>query len=125
MLSKSPIWVESSNFYGGVNSRGLPFLVIGFDTEYKTPSNSFDRQGLESGLGRNRILSYQVHCKLYDANLPDCSEWGGICYPEDGSIDNRLSLTDLLTFAISQGIATGAVKAVPQMIWAPLKTYGI
>ena len=117
MLSKSPIWVESSNFYGGVNSRGLPFLVIGFDTEYKTPSNSFDREGLESGLGRNRILSYQVHCKLYDANLSDCSEWGDICYPEDGSIDNRLSLTDLLTFAISQGIATGAVKAVPQMIY--------
>ena len=117
MLSKSPIWVESSNFYGGVNSRGLPFLVIGFDTEYKTPSDPFDRQGLEAGLGRNTLLSYQVHCKLYDSNLPDCSEWGGILYPEDGSIDNRLSLTEVLTFAISQGIATGAVKAVPQMIY--------
>lgn len=117
MLSKSSIWVESGNFYGGFKSKGLPFLVVGFDTEYKTPANAFDRQSLELGLGRNSILSYQVHCKVYDNNLPDCSEWGGIIYPEGGSIDNRLSLTEVLTFAISQGIATGAVKAVPQMIY--------
>jgi hypothetical protein len=109
--------VESSNFYGGTKSRGLPFLVIGFDTEYKTPPDSFDRQDLEAGLGRNAILSYQVHCKLYDPNFPDCVEWGGIWYPEDGSIDNRLSLSDLLTFAIWKGVSTGAVDAVPQSIY--------
>ena len=66
MLSKSSIWVESRNFYGGVNSRGLPFLVIGFDTDYKTSPKPIDREGLEAGLGRNSILSSQVHCKLYD-----------------------------------------------------------
>ena len=116
-FSKSPIWVESVNFYGGVKARNSPFLVIGFDTEYKTPSESFDRQDLEAGLGRNILLSYQVHCKLYDPNIPNCSEWGGICYPEDGSIDNRLSLAEVLTFAIWKGISTGAVKAVPQMVY--------
>lgn len=117
MLSKSRIWVESNNFYGGAKYRGLPFLVIGFDTEYKTPTDSFDRQDLQAGLGRNAILSYQVHCKLYDPNFPDCVEWGGIWYPEDGSIDNRLSLSDLLTFAIWKGVSTGAVDAVPQSIY--------
>lgn len=116
-LSKCSIWVRGDNFYGGCKHRGLPFLVIGFDTEYKTPIDPIDREGLSRGLGRNTILSYQVHCKLYDPNLPDCAEWGGICFPEDGSLDNRLSLTDVLTFAIWRGIETGAVKAVPQMIY--------
>ena len=116
-LSKCSIWVRGDDFYGGCKHRGLPFLVIGFDTEYKTPSDPIDREGLSRGLGRNTILSYQVHCKLYDPNFPDCAEWGGICFPEDGSLDNRLSLTDVLTFAIWRGIETGAVKAVPQMIY--------
>jgi hypothetical protein len=109
--------VESANFYGGVKARASPFLVIGFDTEYKSPSNSFDRQDLEAGLGRNTLLSYQVHCKLYDPNEPNSSEWGGIIYPADGSLDNRLSLAEVLTFAVWKGISTGAVKAVPQMVY--------
>lgn len=117
MLSKSSIWVESASFYGGVKARASPFLVIGFDTEYKSPSNSFDRQDLEAGLGRNTLLSYQVHCKLYDPNEPNSSEWGGIIYPADGSLDNRLSLAEVLTFAVWKGISTGAVKAVPQMVY--------
>ena len=80
MLSKSSIWVESGNFYGGIKSRGMPFLVIGFDTEYKTLDEPVDREGLEQGLGRNTILSYQVHCKIYDDSNPVATEWGG-CPP--------------------------------------------
>ena len=117
MLSKSSIWVESDNFYGGIKSRGMPFLVIGFDTEYKTLDEPVDREGLEQGLGRNTILSYQVHCKIYDDSNLVASEWGGIIYPDDGSVDNRLSLADLLTFAVWKGVSTGAVQAVPQSIY--------
>jgi uncharacterized protein YjiS (DUF1127 family) len=95
----------------------MPFLVIGFDTEYKTSAEAIDREDLEQGLGRNTILSYQVHCKLYDDNKSDAVEWGGIIYPADGSVDNRLSLAELLTFAIWRGVSTGAVDAVPQSIY--------
>lgn len=116
-FSKSSIWVDRKNFYGSNNLRSGPFLVIGFDTEYKTPPDPFDRHELIEGLGRNSILSYQVHCKLYDPQVPDCEEWGGIYYPKDGSIDNRLSLSQLLTFAVWRGVSTGVVNAVPQMIY--------
>jgi hypothetical protein len=117
MLSKSPIWVYSSNFYGGIKSRGMPFLVIGFDTEYKTPQTDFDREFLNQGLARNTILSYQIYCKVYDDNNTVVVEWGGIIYPSDGSVDSRLSLSDLLKFAIWKGVSTGAVQAVPQSIY--------
>ena len=72
--SKSYIWVESNNFYRanekirkrkGEPKSSSPFLIIGFDTEYKTPSNPLQRWELEEGYGRNKILSYQVFCKLF------------------------------------------------------------
>ncbi|OYU00704.1 MAG: hypothetical protein CFE36_14485 [Sphingomonadaceae bacterium PASS1] len=49
--------------------------------------------------------------------MADSREWGGICYPADGSVDNRLSLSEILTFAIWKGVSTGAVKAVPQALY--------
>ncbi|MCW5725658.1 MAG: hypothetical protein KIS81_11990 [Maricaulaceae bacterium] len=117
ILSNCSIWVRGENFYGGTKHGEFPFLIIGFDTEYKTPADPIDREGLSQGLGRNTILSYQVHCKLFDPDYPDCAEWGGICFPKDGSLESRLSLTDVLTFAIWRGIETKAVKAVPQIIY--------
>lgn len=117
-LSKCCIWVERGNFYGANNkNKSNPFLVIGFDTEYKTPNNPVDRAGLIEGLGRNRVLSYQVYCKLFDPSQDESPEWGGICYPEDGAVDNRLSLGQVLTFAIWKGINSGIVSSVPKMIY--------
>lgn len=123
-LSKSYIWVERGNFYGEVKGRKSKsklssdrFLIIGFDTEYKTRSDAFDRDELAEGLGRNAILSYQVYCKLYDPSQPGAQEWGGVCFPEDGSVDKRLSLADVVTFAIWKGISTGAVSIVPTRIY--------
>ena len=126
-LSKSCIWVESNNFYRA-NKKGIrrsksdsntssPFLIIGFDTEYKTPSNPLQRWELEEGYGRNKILSYQVYCKLYDPSLPDQPEWGGICFPQDGEVDNRLSLSDILTFAVWKGVQSGVIESIPRMIY--------
>jgi hypothetical protein len=43
-FSKSSIWVESSNFYGGDNKKAnknkiSEYLIIGFDTEFKSGKN--------------------------------------------------------------------------------------
>ena len=145
-FSKCSIWVERENFYGAplsskkkkkpkvkkVNikstdayedalpkpaSQQEPFLVLGFDTEFKTPDEPVTREELKQGLARYKVLSYQFHAKLYDTNQPDALEWSGICYPEDGSVDNRLSLADFLTFAVWKGVQSGAVKAVPCTIY--------
>ena len=129
-LSKSYIWVERGNFYceeerckknkkkgKKKKSSSGKFLIIGFDTEYKTRGEAFERHELQEGIGRNEILSYQVHCKLHDPDQPEAQEWGGICFPEDGSVDNRLSLKDLISFAIWKGINSGAVSVVPTRIY--------
>jgi hypothetical protein len=126
-LSKSPIWVERHNFYGanetrqrknggGRNPDPEPFLIIGIDTEYKQ-NGEFTREQLEAGLGRNEILSYQVHCKIDDPEQPDAKEWSGVCFPEGSDVANRLSLADLLIFAIWRGITSGAVSKVPLKIY--------
>lgn len=44
-------------------------------------------------------------------------EWGAVCYPEDGEIDNRLSLSDLLRFAVWKGVDNGVVTSVPDKIY--------
>lgn len=93
------------------------FLIIGFDTEYKTRGDAFNRQELQEGLGRNDVLSYQVWCKLHDPSQPEAKEWGGVCFPQAGGVDNRLSLADLVTFAIWKGISTKAVSIVPTRIY--------
>ena len=46
---------------------------------------------------------------------PDELPFGGICYP--GEKGQRLPLSDLVTFAISKGISSGAVKVVPPTIY--------
>ncbi len=117
-LSKSSIWVENDNFYGAQKgSKNSPFLVIGFDTEYKTPDHPLDRSALSEGLGRNKVLSYQVYCKVFEPGQANSREWGAVCYPEDYEIDNRLSLSDMLRFAVWKGIDTGVVTSVPDKIY--------
>ena len=114
-VSKSSIWVERRNFYGALNpepeisskkkskrkkkkSEGdvpetpeiNPYLVIGFDTEFKTPADPLTRPELYEGKGKYEVLSYQVACKVFDPTKPDQREWSGICYPTDASVDGRL-----------------------------------
>jgi hypothetical protein len=114
-LSKSSIWVERQNFYGDRFSADREvFLVVGFDTEFKTPDHALSRAELTEGMGKNNILSYQVYCKLYDPNQPDAAEWGGVCYPEPGE---RLSLPDVLTFGFWKGIQQGVLQQIPSRIY--------
>ncbi len=114
-LSKCPIWVESVDFYGERSELGkTQYLIIGFDTEYKTPETPLTSDELQAGFGKNKILSYQVHCKLYDPEIPDYYDWKGICYPPEGE---RLSLSDILTFAFWKGKDTFRGLRIPPTIY--------
>lgn len=146
-VSKSSIWVERRNFYGALNpdaeissekkprrkkkkkastqSEGdlpetpevTPYLVIGFDTEFKTPADPLTRPDLYEGKGKYEVLSYQVACKVFDPSKPDQREWSGICYPADSTVDGRLSLSDIVTFAIWRGVQSGVIAEVPRLIY--------
>jgi hypothetical protein len=68
-------------------------LIIGFDTEFKTPPQALTRAELKQGLGRYEVLSYQFHC-IFNENV----SWSGICCPER---DKRISLGSFIVFALS------------------------
>jgi hypothetical protein len=113
---KSPVWVERNNFYGDDHKvEDEPYLIIGFDTEYKSPSNPVTRDQLKAGEAKFTVLSYQFHCSLYDPAQPNAIEWSGICFPDaDGS---RLKLADFLTFAFFEGIRTQSIQLIPSRIY--------
>jgi hypothetical protein len=115
VFRKSGIWVESNNFYGvSEENNSDAYLIIGFDTEYKSPDNPVTNADIRAKKANNKILSYQVHCSLYDPSQPEAVEWSGICYPNG---DVRLSLADIVTFAIWKGISTEAVRKLPAQIY--------
>ena len=73
--SKSDIWVEREDFYcagdGGksTKSRGksienIPYLILGFDTEFKSPDQSVTPDQIKSGDAKYKVLSYQFHAKF-------------------------------------------------------------
>jgi len=83
--NKSSIWVERSNFYcahdlgntkGNLGSK-TDYLIVGFDTEFKTSDAPIRHSdlGLEDTQIKNLILSYQFSAKLGDF------AWEGICCP--------------------------------------------
>lgn len=114
-FSKSCIWVESNYFYGTKHSRGDDrYLIVGFDTEFKTPDEALTPDDIKDGLGKYKVLSYQFHCSIYDPDQPEAEEWSGICYSQDGE---RLKLSDILTFAFHEGISKGAVKKLPNKVY--------
>lgn len=62
------------------------YLIIGFDTEFKTPDYRLTRDEIIKSGGKYTVVSYQYHCIL-----PDGTEWSGICCPSKG---DRISLND-------------------------------
>ncbi|WP_379553576.1 DNA polymerase [Qipengyuania sp. DGS5-3] len=111
-FSKSCLWVESGNFYGETNSD--EYLILGFDTEFKTPDEALSYEEIRAGDGKYKVLSYQFHCSVYDPHQPEAKEWSGICYP-DG--EKRLNLTDVLLFAFAEGINSGSISKIPSTIY--------
>ena len=116
-LSKTPIWVERDDFYGGADRRrkaSEPFMVIGFDTEYKTPEQPLSNDQIRAGLAKNQILSYQVYCKLYDPAAGDAVQpvgagtWG-ICF----LIMRSMALRYLISLESTKETAEPAAPARP------------
>jgi hypothetical protein len=124
IFSKSSIWVECDNFYGEVKYRSknkiTDYLIIGFDTEFKSPELDWivdkdnPKEAKTEAQTKNTILSYQVHCKIFDPEQSDQSEWCGICYPEKGQ---RYTLSDIIIFSIWKGVSEGKIKCVPRTIY--------
>ncbi len=107
--------MERNNFYEVFNPRSVSeYVIVGFDTEYKSPSDPLTKTQIDEGLGKYQVLSYQYHCILFDPKQPEAREWKGICYPVDGE---RLKLPDFLTFALADGISSGAVHQIPLRIY--------
>lgn len=113
-FSKSAVWAERENFYGAPKTSET-CLIIGFDTEFRSPEATLTRDEISSGLAKNDILSYQVHCTIYDPDDADPVEWSGICYPH--AEGHRYSLAEIIIFAVGMGVSSGAVTSVPTAIY--------
>ncbi len=71
------------------------FLVLGFDTEYQSPKETFELEAIKAGKAKYEVLSYQFH-----AINSNGVEWSGIAIPNDGE---RLSFTEFIVYALSLG----------------------
>ena len=85
------------------------YLIIGFDTEFKTPPVALTRQELNQGLGKYEVLSYQFHCISSEGQ-----SWSGICCPEKGE---RLDTATFLVFVLAKGIAEKKLRKIPKKIY--------
>ena len=112
---ETPIKLDSANFDMGPEKKdAAEYLIIGFDTEFKTPENPLSLQEVRDRQAKYKVLSYQVYCSLYDPAQPEAKPWSGICYPNG---TNRLSLSDILIFALSKGVAAGCLTTIPKRIY--------
>ena len=125
--SKSSIWVERKDFYcfseqsthvladsakqGSKQRKKVsePYLIVGFDTEFKTPPAALSRSEIKEGFAKSLILSYQFHAKH-----PDGREWQGICCPDE---DERLTLQQFLIFVMGVGARQFGIDNLPTNIY--------
>ena len=85
------------------------YVIIGFDTEYKTPDHPLELEDIKAGKGNYRVLSYQFHCET-NAGV----KWSGIACPKD---DERMSFGQFLVFALASGIRDKAITMLPTNIY--------
>jgi hypothetical protein len=141
-FSKTYIWVERGDFYGGParpksspNSKGSEgkrkkrkatkpqppedYLILGFDTEFVSPKRMTPkeiREGIDNkivGTGKNQLVSYQFACIG-----PSGERWSGIaCTDLSQGKDDRLGLGEFLIFALGSGLRSGAIKSIPKNIY--------
>jgi len=86
----------------------LPYLIIGFDTEYVAPE-ALSRSEVKEGGGKYRVLSYQFHCRQNSGE-----RWSGVGCPDDGE---RISLIEFLVFALGAGVRDGRASSLPTTIY--------
>lgn len=123
--SKRCLWVERADIYcftkdesdfdteldpEDVKPSSAPYLLVGFDTEFKTPSEALTPAEVkEAGRARSLILSYQFHAKTSTG-----VEWSGICCPE---ADERISLRDFMLFVFGTGARTHNIRNLPTTVY--------
>ena len=86
-----------------------PYLVVGFDTEFKTPEYHVSRDDIDSGHAKFRVLSYQFHAKTSDG-----LEWQGINCTHG---EERLTLAEFLVFVLGKGAKEFGASRLPTTIF--------
>ena len=86
-----------------------PYLILGFDTEFKTPEYLIDRDKIVTGQAKYRVLSYQFHAKTTDGR-----EWQGICCP---IADERMTIGAFIAFALGLGVEDHNFQNLPTKIY--------
>ena len=117
--SKTEYTLKNSHFFNETKIGGPkihrrkgdtePYLIIGFDTEYKAPDETLDRSAIRAGEAKYRVLSYQFHC-LNEEGF-SCS---GVCCPDGNS---RITLGEFLTFALGTYGQHQNVGQIPPKIY--------
>ncbi|MBV5280089.1 MAG: hypothetical protein J0651_02140, partial [Actinobacteria bacterium] len=119
--SKRCLWVERDDIYcfskddtdsdfSDAKPDSAPYLLVGFDTEFKTPSEALTPAEVkEEGKARSLILSYQFHAKTSTG-----IEWSGICCPEG---DERITLQDFMILVFGTGARTHNVRNIPTNVY--------
>lgn len=85
------------------------YMIVGFDTEFVTPSKPVTNEDIKSGKAEYEVLSYQFHAKTLDG-----LEWSGIALCED---HERMSFSDFITFVIAKGIEDLKIDSLPDRIY--------
>jgi DNA polymerase type B, organellar and viral len=118
--SKSCIWVEREDFYcdpepvngkkkKSVSMDNSPYLLVGFDTEFKAPDEAVTKHQIADGLAKVEVLSYQFHALSSDGD-----EWKGICCPPKGE---RMSLSEFLIFVLGSWDRNKSTGKLPTQIY--------
>ena len=117
--TQSTFWVGKDDFADGgaaASEHGKrksltadPYLIIGFDTEFKTPDYHITKDHIVTGGAKYRVLSYQFHAKTQDGK-----EWQGICCT-DG--DERMSIPEFLIFVLGKGARDHGITELPSTIF--------
>jgi hypothetical protein len=84
------------------------YLLIGFDTEFQTPSDPVDNTKVQAGRAKYEVLSYQ-----FFAENDTGETWSGITIPDQGQ---RMSLGEFIVFVIGKGIRDHGIVVVPSNI---------
>ena len=119
-IQKSCIWERRINNSGNkefVEEKGRKkskkdreeFLIIGFDSEFKTPDVKLSRFEIKEGLGKYEVLSYQFHSRSFEGK-----EWNGILIPEKGE---RISFGQFILYSLIKGIESGDLTEIPTSIY--------
>ncbi|MEL4181672.1 DNA polymerase [Roseateles sp. PN1] len=105
---RSPESTPNRRSKKGVPSN-TPYLILGFDTEFKTPDYLVDRDEVSEGKAKYKVLSYQFHAKTSSGR-----EWQGICCPRE---DERMTLGEFIVFALGLGAQDSGLTDLPTDIY--------